>query len=165
MRRRTLRNLGRGNLNRLMRLHRRLRPLVAIPLLAGVLGIAVWMPIPATGNAQLNQIVGEVRERLPGWRIVQANASWEGAYTVVAACGSRELGFQLVPEHGLPVGDSWVQPNDLYARSRLEHVSDHDQYLVWYRNPARQRSLSCRSELARDPHVQVGSRTVSSHND
>jgi tRNA(Arg) A34 adenosine deaminase TadA len=110
-----------------MRLHQRLRPLVAILLLVGVVTAALWMPIPTTGNAQLDQVVGEVRQRLPGWRIVQADASWEGAYTVVASCGSRELGFQLVPEHGLPVGDSWVQPNDLYARTRLEHVSDHDR--------------------------------------
>jgi hypothetical protein len=148
-----------------MRLHQRLRPLVAILLLVGVVTAALWMPIPTTGNAQLDQVVGEVRQRLPGWRIVQADASWEGAYTVVASCGSRELGFQLVPEHGLPVGDSWVQPNDLYARNRLEHVSDHDQYLVWYQNPVRQRTLSCRSELARDPTVQIGSRTVGSRND
>jgi hypothetical protein len=141
-----------------MRLHRHLRPLAAISLLAGVLAVALWMPIPATGNAELKHVVGEVQERLPGWRIVRANASWEGAYTVVAACGSRELGFQLVPEHGLPIGDSWVQPNDAYARNRLEYVSDHDQYLVWYQNPAHQRMLTCRSELARDPHVDTGAR-------
>jgi hypothetical protein len=109
------------------------------------------MPIPATGNAQLNQIVGEVRERLPGWRIVQANASWEGAYTVVAACGARQLGFQYVPEHGLPEGAAWIQPNDAYARNRLEYSSDHPEYLVWYPNPARERTLTCRSQLASNP--------------
>lgn len=133
-----------------MRIHPHVRRFAALPLLGGILAVALWMPIPATGNAQLSTVVGEVHERLPGWRIVRANASWEGAYTVVAACGSRELGFQLVPEHGLPIGDSWVQPNDAYARSRLEYVSDHEQYLVWYRNPLKERSLSCRSELAQD---------------
>ena len=140
-----------------MRLHRHLRALATVPILGAVLVAALWMPIPATGNPQLNSVVSEVQERLPGWRVVRANASWEGAYTVVAACGARQLGFQLVPEHGLPIGAAWIQPNDAYARNRLEYVSDHSQYLVWYQNPPRERKLSCRSELARNPHPTIGS--------
>lgn len=143
-----------------MRLHRHLRALAVVPLLGAVLGAALLMPIPATGNPQLTNVVDEVQERLPGWRIVRANASWEGAYTVVAACGGRQLGFQFVPEHGLPIGAAWIQPNDAYARDRLEYVSDHSQYLVWYPNPAREKTLSCRSELARNPYP-----ATASHND
>jgi hypothetical protein len=134
-----------------MRLLRHLRALATVPLLGAVLGLALWMPIPATGNPQLDNVVGEVHERLPGWRIVRANASWEGGYTVVAACGARQLGFQYVPEHGLPEGAAWIQPNDAYARNRLEYSSDHPEYLVWYPNPARERTLTCRSQLASNP--------------
>lgn len=132
--------------------------MAGIPLLAGILGMALWMPIPTTGDAPLSGVVSEVQQHLPGWRIVRANASWEGAYTVVATCGARELGFQLVPEHGLPVGDAWIQPNDTYARGRLAYVSDHQEFLVWYQNPPRERTLTCRSELARGLRADAGSR-------
>jgi hypothetical protein len=136
-----------------MRLRLRLRALAGVPFLGGILTLALWMPIPTTGNAPLTDVLSEVHERLPGWHITRANASWEGGYTVVATCGARELGFQLVPEHGLGVGDAWVQPNDEYARSRLAKISDHDVYLVWYRDPPIEHSLSCRSELARSVHT------------
>jgi hypothetical protein len=133
----------------------RLRRLAVIPTLAAALGLGLWMPIPATGDAHLDRVVTEVHERLPGWRVVRAEPSWEGSYAVVAACGPRELGFQVVPEHGLAVGDAWIQPNDEWSADRLEHVSDHDSYIVWYQNPVRERTLSCRSELARDQSVEV----------
>jgi hypothetical protein len=54
-----------------------------------------------------------------------------------------------VPGHGLPVGDLWIQPDDVYATDRLHEVSDHDIYLVWYQHPPEERSLSCGAELAR----------------
>jgi len=139
-----------------MRLRLRLRAFAGVPFLGGILALAVWMPIPAMGNAPLTDVLSEVHERLPGWHVTRANASWEGGFTVVATCGPRELGFQLVPEHGLGVGDAWVQPSDEYARSRLAQVSDHEQYLVWYRHPLVERSLSCRSELARAVHAGPG---------
>lgn len=138
-----------------MRRPARLRRLAVIPALAIALGLGLWLPIPTTGDAHLSTVVSEVRERLPGWRIVRAEPSWEGGYTVVAACASRELGFQLVTGHGLGIGDAWIQPNDLYARSRLSRVSDHDDYIIWYQNPVRERTLTCRSELARDPRVET----------
>ncbi len=124
----------------------RLAPLSVLVL---VLAAGLWLPVPTAGNSPLNEVVGQVRERLPGWNIRRATASWEGAYTVVASCGARQIGFQLVPEHGLPVGDAWIQPNDPYARSRLAELSDNSVYLVWFRDAIPKRSLSCREELAR----------------
>ncbi len=128
------------------------RGLFLLPGIALLLGL--WMPVPSTGNAGLDSVVSEVRMRLPGWRVVHANAAWEGGYTVVASCGGRDLGFQLVPEHGLAVGDMWLQPDDAYTQSRLASVSDHATYLVWYRNPTAQRSLSCNTELARSTRAE-----------
>jgi hypothetical protein len=132
-------------------MHRLLRrtPLAHVSLLGLALAGGIWLPIPSAGNAALSDVVGQVRAHLPGWNIRRATASWEGAYTVVASCGSRQIGFQLVPEHGLPVGDAWIQPNDPYARSRLAPLSDNETYLVWFRNAEPKRSLSCREELAR----------------
>ena len=132
-----------------MRRRFRLRRAIALPLLGGVLGLALLLPVPTTGDASLQSVVNEVEARLPGWHVARATAAWEGAYSVVATCGGRELGFQLVPSHGLPVGDVWIQPDDRYAQSRLQEVSDHDVYLVWYQMPSPDRTLSCGAELAR----------------
>lgn len=138
-----------------MRTVSRLRRVAVVPALAIALALGLWLPIPTTGDSHLTTVMNEVRERLPGWRIIRAEPSWEGGYTVVAACATRELGFQLVPGHGLGLGDAWIQPNDLYARSRLARVSDHEDFIIWYQNPVRERTLTCRSELARDPHFQA----------
>lgn len=132
-----------------MRFRPTLRRLAPIPALAIVLAFALWMPVPATGDAPQQNVIDEVLERLPGWHVIRARPAWEGAYSVVATCGGRELGFQLVPGHGLPVGDVWIQPDDNYANDRLHEVSDHDIYLVWYEHPPQDRSLSCGAELAR----------------
>jgi hypothetical protein len=132
-----------------MRSRPRLRALAGIPVLGAVLAVALWLPLPTTGDGQQETVVDEVQERLPGWHVVRANPAWEGAYSVVAMCGGHELGFQLVPGHGLPVGDLWIQPDDNYAQNRLQQVSDHDVYLVWYEHPVGDRALSCGAELAR----------------
>ncbi len=132
-----------------MRLRLRARAVAGLPILVAVFALAIWLPIPATGDPPLRTAVSEVQERLPGWHIVRATSAWEGAYSVVASCGGHQLGFQMVPAHGLPVGDVWIQPDDSYAQDRLRQVSDHDIYLVWYEHPMQERSLSCGAELAR----------------
>ncbi len=91
--------------------------------------------------------------RLPGWTIQRLERSWEGAYTVVTLCAGRQIGFQLVPGHGLPADDAWIQPNDAYSRERLVGISDHWRYLVWYDDPALVSSLSCEEELAGSRHA------------
>jgi len=120
-------------------------PLVA---LAGVLALSLTVPIPAVSDDGRDTVVHEVRTRLPGWTIQRVARSWEGGYTVVTRCAGREVGFQLIPGHGLPAEDAWVQPNDAYSRERLAAVSDHWRYLVWYDDPAVMSSLSCEEELA-----------------
>lgn len=122
---------------------------VGVVALAAAFWLALVAPIPTTGNAELERVTTEVQSRFPGWSITRASASWENAYTVVASCAGREIGFQVVPEHGLPVGDAWVQPNDEFSRSRLAEVSDHRKYLVWFAQPIRERQLSCHAEMAR----------------
>ncbi len=123
---------------------------VGLAALAAAFGLALFAPIPTTGNAELDRVKTEVAERFPGWSITRATASWENAFTVVASCAGRQIGFQVVPEHGLPVGDAWVQPNDEFSRARLAEVSDHRTYLVWFQHPRRERQLSCRAEMARE---------------
>ena len=122
----------------------------ALAALAGVLVLGLTAPIPAVSDDARETVVQEVRTRLPGWTIHRVARSWEGAYTVVMQCAGREVGFQLIPGHGLPAEDAWVQPNDAYSRERLAAVSDHWRHLVWYENPAAMSSLSCEDELAAD---------------
>lgn len=122
--------------------------LIAVLALGGLFAIALLAPLPTAPNAARAEIVDRVEDRLPGWSILRTNASWEGAWTVVAACGERQVAFQLVPGHGLAPGDAWLQPVDGYSRSRLRWVSDDRRYLIWYAEEAA-RSLSCRSEMAR----------------
>ncbi|HET7684923.1 MAG TPA: hypothetical protein VFM19_00755 [Candidatus Limnocylindria bacterium] len=131
---------------------RRLRrgPALGMLALVAAFWLALVAPIPTTGNAELDRVRTEVEQRFPGWRITRATASWENAFTVVASCAGREIGFQVVPEHGLPVGDAWVQPDDEFSRQRLTEVSDHHKYLVWFEHPLRERQLSCRAEMARE---------------
>ncbi len=123
---------------------------VGVAALAAAFWLALVAPIPTTGNAELERVTTEVASRFPGWSITRASASWENAYTVVASCAGREIGFQVVPEHGLPVGDAWVQPDDEFSRARLAETSDHRTYLVWFQHPIRERQLSCRAEMARE---------------
>ena len=131
------------------------RPLRRIPLpaalaaLVALFGVALLAPMPALPNTARAEVVATVSDRLPGWRIVRTHSSWEGAWSVVAACGSLRLGFQLVPGHGLSPGDAWLHPEDTYAKNRLASISDDTRFLVWFREPLRPRALSCRQELAR----------------
>jgi hypothetical protein len=122
---------------------------VAVAALLAVFGAALLVPMPTFPNAARAEVVSTISHRLPGWKVVRARASWEGAWSVVAACGSLQLGFQLVPGHGLSPGDAWLHPEDLYARDRLATISDDGRFLVWFREPIRPKSLSCRQELAR----------------
>jgi hypothetical protein len=116
--------------------------------LAGILALSLTVPIPSApdeGEAAVASIVGK---RLPGWTVERINRSWEGAYSVVAMCAGREIGFQYVPGHGLPPDNAWLQPSDQYTRERLATISDHWRHLVWYDDPAIMDTLSCQEELA-----------------
>ncbi|HEX2194232.1 MAG TPA: hypothetical protein VHK63_04635 [Candidatus Limnocylindria bacterium] len=122
----------------------------ALLLLGGIFAAALLAPIPAGPNAARAEVVERVEAKLPGWAILRTDSSWEGAWTVVAACGANKLGFQFVPGHGLAPGDAWLLPQDAYSRTRLQWVSDHRFYLVWF-DERRGRELPCRTELARTP--------------
>lgn len=128
-------------------LRRHLATPAALLALGGVFALALFVPIPAAPNTARAEVLERVEDRLPGWDIIRTDSSWEGAWTVVAACGGSQLGFQLVPGHGLAPGDAWVKPEDTYTRDRLQHVSDHSKYLVWF-DGYRGRSLPCRGQLA-----------------
>jgi hypothetical protein len=118
-------------------------------MLGGVFGLALLAPMPMSHNTARAEVMATVGARLPGWNIVRTRSSWEGAWSVVAACGRQQLGFQLVPGHGLAPGDAWLHPEDEYARNRLATISDDYRTLVWLQDPIRVRSLSCSQELAR----------------
>jgi hypothetical protein len=118
-------------------------------MLLAVFGVALLAPMPTLPNAARAEVLASVEHRLPGWSIVRTRSSWEGAWTVVAACGGLQLGFQWVPGHGLSPGDAWLHPEDQYARTRLAVISDDRRFLVWFREPLRPRALSCSQELAR----------------
>ncbi len=114
-----------------------------------VLALALWAPIPHLGDEAAAKVAAATRERLPGWTVTNAVDTWEGGYAVVASCGSSRLGFQVIPGHGLPAHDLWLQPNDAFTASRLSDLSDYPSYLIWRASPLVSRSLSCREELAR----------------
>ena len=126
------------------------RHLAALLALAAIAAGALLAPIPAVGNAGESAVATQVEQRLPGWHLVRASESWESAFTVVAECAGRLVGFQYVPEHGLPPGDAWLQPDDQFSRSRLAEVTDSRRYLVWRQRPRTDDALSCREEVARD---------------
>ena len=96
----------------------------------------------------IDRVVAQVHARLPGWDVVGATDTWEGGFAVVASCGARTLGFQMVPGHGLPPDDAWLQPNDAYADSRLRQTSDYPTFLIWRAHPLLNRTLTCSDELA-----------------
>ena len=120
-----------------------------VMLLGFVLAAALALPIPGTPDPARGALVHEIGERLPGWKVDRVDHSWEGAFTVVTTCVGREISFQYVPEHGLQLGDGWLQPSDPYSRKRLAELSDHYRYLIWFAQPAMKHTLSCREELAR----------------
>jgi hypothetical protein len=120
-------------------------------LLAAIFATALWAPIPTAPDAARARVMAQVGERFPGWRIARAKPSWEGAWAVVINCGRRQVGFQLIPGHGLPAGDAWLHPEDSYSHARLAAISDDRAYLVWYREGERVPSSRCRTELARSP--------------
>ena len=123
----------------------------AIALLAVVFATALLAPLPVAPNEARAEVVASVERRLPGWHIERTQSSWEGAWSVVATCGTLHLGFQLVPGHGLAPGDAWLHPEDRYARERLGSISDSWRALIWFAQPIglRTKTLSCRQEMAR----------------
>jgi hypothetical protein len=125
------------------------RLLVGAVALVALTAAALWVPIPRLGDPGVTRVLDQVHARLPGWSVLSATDTWEGGYAVVASCGARQIGFQVVPGHGLPLQDAWLQPNDEYTRSRLQEVSDYSTVLVWRAVPITNRTLSCRQELAR----------------
>jgi hypothetical protein len=126
--------------------------------LAGVFALSLSVPIPAVPDDGRRAVMSEVNERLPGWSIERTERSWEGAFSVVTVCAGREIGFQLVPGHGLSPEDAWLQPNDAYSRDRLREVSDHWRHLVWFEDPALMNTLSCNEELAGGDQTSMDSR-------
>ncbi len=134
----------------------RLRILGGALALVALTAGALWVPVPRVGDPGVARILAAVHARLPGWSVLSTTDTWEGAYAVVASCGARQIGFQYVPGHGLPPQDAWIQPNDEYARSRLQEVSDYSTVLVWRARPITDRTLSCRQELARSTDGLVG---------
>ena len=131
---------------------RRVAALLAFPLM---LGVAFWAPIPKVGDPGIDRVVAQVHARLPGWDVVRATDTWEGGYAVVATCGTHEMGFQVVPGHGLPPDDAWLQPNDWSARIWLEQVSDYPTFLIWRARPVVDRTLSCDQHIAQAAAVQT----------
>jgi hypothetical protein len=123
----------------------------SILALAGLLAISLTMPIPAVPDDGVARVRGVVEARLPGWSVERVARTWEGAYSVVALCAGRQVGFQYVPGHGLTAEDAWLQPSDPFSRERLETTSDHWRYLLWYSDPAMLDSLSCSDEIAGAP--------------
>ncbi|HLY35430.1 MAG TPA: hypothetical protein VKU35_01810 [Candidatus Limnocylindria bacterium] len=128
---------------------RHLRPAAAVLALGPVLAIALWAPVPHFGDRGAARVVAVVQERLPGWSVPRAVDIWEGGYAVVARCGSSRLGFQVIPGHGLPLDDAWLQPNDTFTRQQLQELSDYPAHLIWSSSSIAPRTLSCREELAR----------------
>lgn len=126
--------------------------------LAAAFALALNVPIPNAPDVDRANVMAEVSERLPGWRVKQLHSSWEGAYSVVTACAGSEIGFQFVPGHGLPAHDAWLQPTDEYSRDRLRQVSDHWRHLVWYASPVAMNSLSCSDEVAARTRTSMESR-------
>jgi hypothetical protein len=127
---------------------RRISAPASIGLLLAVFGVALLAPMPSMPNTARAEVLASVENRLPGWSIEQTRSSWEGAWTVVATCGTLRLGFQWVPGHGLSPGDAWLHPEDEYARRRLAMISDDTRFLVWFQEPVQARALSCRQQLA-----------------
>jgi len=136
----------------------RLRSGTSFLALAGILVLSLNVPIPSLPDSGRQAVLREVSERLPGWTVERLERSWEGAYSVVTWCAGREMGFQFVPGHGLPVGSAWLQPTDSAARDRLRNVSDNWRYLVWYGDPAMMNTLSCHEEIAGSEQISMESR-------
>lgn len=128
---------------------RHLRRAAALLALGPVLAIALWVPMPHFGDQGAARVEATVQERLPGWIVERPVDIWEGGYAVVASCGSSQLGFQVIPGHGLPLDDAWLQPNDTFTRGQLQDLSDYPAYLIWSSSSIAPRTLSCREELAR----------------
>ena len=133
------------------RRRRRISAPLAVSLLAGLFGVALLAPMPFTQNTAQAEVIAKVENRLPGWQIVRTTPSWEGAWSVVAWCGGQQLGFQLVPGHGLRPGSAWLHPEDQYSRDRLSSISDSWRTLIWFAEPIglRHKTLSCSQEMAR----------------
>jgi hypothetical protein len=141
---------------------RRVAALLALPLLFVV---AVWAPIPRVGDPGIDRVVAQVHARMPGWDVLRTTDTWEGGYAVVASCGAREVGFQVVPGHGLPPNDVWLQPNDWTTRISLEQISDYPTFLIWRAQPQTDRTLGCDQQLTQAATVptrtQANARNIS----
>jgi len=129
--------------------NRLLRAIGPVTALATLFAIAYLAPIPALGNADRAIVVALVNGRLPGWTVEEATDAWEGATSVTLGCGGDEIGFQIVPGHGLPAGMVWLQPTDGSANRILSEVSDYPGYLIWLEKPLTPHALSCQDLLAR----------------
>lgn len=131
---------------------RRARGLLAVVALMAVFLVAWAAPIPALGDAPHAAVTALVQEHLPGWQIESIAGSWEGGTTIALRCGDHRIGVQLVPGHGLPAGDLWLQPSDDLSASLLARVSDYDGYLIWLSQPFVPKTLACNAVLVVDRH-------------
>ena len=113
-----------------------------------------WL-LTVVRNRAIDRVVAQVHARLPGWDVVGATDTWEGGFAVVASCGRQEMGFQVVPGHGLPPDDAWLQPNDWTTRISLEQISDYPTFLIWRAQPQTDRTLSCDQHIAQAAAVQT----------
>jgi hypothetical protein len=130
--------------------NRLLRAIGSVISLAAVFAGAYLAPIPTVGNADRAGVIALVEERLPGWEVRRATDAWEGATALTVACGYEEIGFQVVPGHGLPTGMLWLQPTDGSANRILAEISDYPGYLIWLKRPLVPRALSCQELLGRE---------------
>jgi hypothetical protein len=140
--------------------NRLLRAIGSVVALAALFAAAYLAPIPAVGNADRAGVIALVKERLPGWEVRGATDAWEGATALTVACGGDEIGFQVVPGHGLPASMVWLQPTDGSANRILAEISDYPGYLIWLKRPLVPRALSCQELLAgesRSPGRAAGS--------
>jgi hypothetical protein len=128
----------------------RLRGIAAVLALAALFGVAWAAPIPALGDAPYGPAVALVHQHLPGWQVTSVQGAWEGGTTVSVRCMSHTIGVQLVPGHGPPANDVWLQASDEVSAYLLGRTSDYDGYLIWLSQPLLPRVLACSAMLAGD---------------
>lgn len=125
--------------------------------LVAAFGVAAVVPIPRLPDPGRALVVRQLGLRLPGWRLVALDGSWEGAYRAMLACGDVSLEFQYVPNHGLPAGAAHLTPSDDRTRHWLAAISDRRRDLLWAPYRPGRHTLLCGLPLARASGAAEGS--------